>query len=385
MPYFIRKHMKKKIIPIIIIAAILAGVLIVWLTNPMDYEVKDYSTISYVKAKVISVNSQSLEPCLDLPGRNVGKQNVTVRFTEGKHEGKEITIDNILSSTHSIQVSNGTRVILKCDEPEGITPNYSIYNYDRTIGMLLAFGLFLAVIGIVGKAKGLRAALALIISIIIIAFALIPTIYNGSSPVLVTLFVCIAISLVTLILLNGLSIKTWIAILSAVVGLTVSAVFYLIISEFLKVTGYSTEETESLIMIARGTNLKISQILFSGILLSSLGAVLDTSMSIASSLFEITQKSPKIKKKELFDSGLNIGRDMIGTMCQTLVLAFTGGAVASLLIMVSYGTKLNQFLSSDFLAVEILQALTGSLAVILTVPITASICAALHTKSKNTI
>ena len=107
---------------------------------------------------------------------------------------------------------------------------------------------------------------------------------------------------------------------------------------------------------------------------------MDTAMSIASSLFEILSVEPKMKQKELFASGINIGRDMIGTMCQTLILAFTGSSVAFLLVMLSYNTRFHQFLSSEFLAVELLQALTGSLAVILTVPITAYISASVGRK-----
>ena len=109
---------------------------------------------------------------------------------------------------------------------------------------------------------------------------------------------------------------------------------------------------------------------------------MDTAMSIASALFEIAETKSDITKKELYKSGINIGRDMIGTMCQTLVLAFTGGAVASIIIMLAYDTSLHRFLSSDFLALEILQALTGSFAVILTVPITAYFCASLHKPKK---
>lgn len=369
----------KRIIPIILIVVILIAVFTVWITNPVKYQLYNNEAISYVRGKVTAVHSQELEPSTDLPGRNVGVQNITVRLSDKR----EITFDNILSSTHSIEVGVGTRVVVKCDEPEGITPGYSIYNYDRSVGILAALVIFIAVICFVGKMKGLYAAIALIVSMFIIGGGLIPAVFNGYSPVAATLVACMAISAVTLILLNGFSPKTGAAIFSTLIGLGASAILYAIVARLLSITGYNLEETETMILITRETGLKIGELLFSGILLASLGAVMDTAMSIASALFEIADTKKDITKKELYTSGMNIGRDMIGTMCQTLVLAFTGGAVASIIIMLAYGTSLHRFLSSDFLALEILQALTGSFAVILTVPITTYFCASLHKNNKK--
>lgn len=370
----------KKLIPYLLIAAVLVSVFAVWKTNPIDYERGNSETISYLKAKVLSVNSQSLEESEGLPGRMKGEQNITVRFTSGNLKGREVTLDNMLSEEHSVEVAKGTKIIVKCDTPENVTPYYTVYEYDRTVGIIAALAVFLVLIVLVGRSKGLKAALALFVSVVLIAGGMLPLLYNGKSAVAVTFVICFVITMVTLLLLNGFSAKTWVAILSTLIGLFASSVFYILMESILSLTGYSLDETPDLIMITRHTGLKLSEILFSGILLSSLGAVMDTAMSIASSLFEILSVEPKMKQKELFASGINIGRDMIGTMCQTLILAFTGSSVAFLLVMLSYNTRFHQFLSSEFLAVELLQALTGSLAVILTVPITAYISASVGRK-----
>ena len=371
------------VFPFILIAVILLAVFAVWKTCPIDYSLYDTTGITYNRGKVVSVNSQTLEESSDTPGRMVGVQNITVKLLQGKNKGESITFDNRLSTTHSVEVGVGTRVIVKCDEPEGVTPYYSLYQYDRSGGIVAAMLIFLIVICLVGKGKGLRAAIALAVSILIVIGALIPAIYNGISPILVTLIVCMAITAVTLILLNGFSKKTWAAVISTMIGLLASALLYTVISAMLSMTGYSMDETEELILISRHTGLVIGDILFSGILLASLGAVMDTAMSIASSLFEIVDTKPQIKTSELYASGMNIGRDMIGTMCQTLVLAFTGSSVATLLVVISYGTSFNRFLSSDFLVTEVLQSLIGSFAVIMTVPITAFLCSRLHTIKKK--
>lgn len=364
----------KKFLPLILIAVVIISSVIIWVAYPIRYQFTTNDSISYVRGSVISVNSQSLEPCEDLPGRNVGVQNITVRLSDDR----DITFDNILSSYHSIEVNNGTRVIVKCDEPKDITPAYSLYQYDRSIGIIIAFIIFIAVICLVGRMKGLYSAIALVVSMLIIGMGLVPAVFNGVSPITATLITCMAIASITLLLLNGFSKKTGAAIFTTFVGLAASAILYVIVARLLSVTGYSLEETESMVLIARNTGLNIRQILFSGIMLASLGAVMDTSMSIASALFEIAETKTEITRNQLYTSGMNIGKDMIGTMCQTLVLAFTGGSVTSIIIMLANGTALHRFLSSEFLALEILQALTGSFAVILTVPITAMFCASLH-------
>ncbi len=373
----------KILIPIIMVILILLTVFAVWKTNPIDYNMYKNDTITYVKAKVVSVNSENIEESSDVPGRHVGVQNITVRFTQGDQKGESVTLDNHLSTTHSIEVTAGTRVIVKCDRPEGVTPYYSIYQYDRSAGIIVGLMIFLFLLVLVGKTKGLRAALALLISVLVIAGGLIPSVYNGHSPIIATLIACLIITAATLVLLNGFSKKTAVAVLATIIGLVSSALFYFLAAKLLSVTGYTLDETEELIIISRHTGLTISQILFSGILISSLGAVMDTAMSIASSLFEMVAANNKMKSSEIFRSGMNIGGDMIGTMCQTLILAFTGSSIAALLVIVSYGTKLNQFLYSDFLALEILQALTGSFAVVLAVPITSFICSVIHKKGTS--
>ena len=142
-------------------------------------------------------------------------------------------------------------------------------------------------------------------------------------------------------------------------------------------TGYNLEGAEELILIQSNTGLHVGQILFVGILIASLGAVMDMTMSVTSALFEMKTVRPEMKRKEIFASGMNIGKDMLGTMCETLILAFAGTGITSLLIMMAYGISANQLLSSDYITSEVMHSLTGSMAVILAVPITAAMAAVL--------
>lgn len=144
------------------------------------------------------------------------------------------------------------------------------------------------------------------------------------------------------------------------------------------------EETESLILITQATGMRLNGILFAGIMVAALGAVMDVAVSLGAALYEIQILNPKISGRELFQSGMNIGRDMIGTMTNTLILAFAGGSLSTLLVFISYGIQFNQLISSDFFAVEVVQGIAGSSAVILTVPITAMVCAIGYRGRKDT-
>jgi len=131
------------------------------------------------------------------------------------------------------------------------------------------------------------------------------------------------------------------------------------------------EQAESLLLISGDGGLKVKGLLICGVLLSSLGAVMDVAMSISSSINEIHIVNKKLKWKELFVSGMNIGKDAMGTMANTLILAFTGSSLNLMLLIYSYGVPYNQLMNTDLIAIEILQGISGSLGIILTVPIVA--------------
>ena len=132
-------------------------------------------------------------------------------------------------------------------------------------------------------------------------------------------------------------------------------------------------DVEALNMISTQSSMQVQWLLIAGILISSLGAVMDVSISIASSVQEIYSLTPKLSEKELFISGMNVGRDMMGTMANTLILAFAGTSLSMFIIIYSYNLTNNQLFNMDMVNIVVLEGLTGSFAVILTVPIIAYI------------
>ena len=146
-----------------------------------------------------------------------------------------------------------------------------------------------------------------------------------------------------------------------------------IFGHFAGISGYNVPDIETLNYVAQYTPIRIGGLLFAGIIISSLGAVMDVGMSMSSAIQEIYEANPEVGKKKLFLSGIQVGRDMMGTMTNTLILAYVGGAITTLIINYAYNLSYNQLLNSYNIGIEIMQGLSGSLGVVLTVPITAAV------------
>jgi uncharacterized membrane protein len=377
----------KRRLPMAITGAVLAlsvvAVFAINAGNPITYTMYNSVAIRYEKAIVTAVSSESLEPADGMPGRNLGNQKISVRFKNGPMKGQEIELDNNLSTTHNICVKPGRSVIVKADRPEGVPPYYTLYNYDRTPGLLAVGAILAAFMLAVGGFKGLRGLLGLAISVFFIFALLLPAVYRGYSPVWMSVVTVLLIAVFAILLLNGFGEKTYTALLAVATGVLLSALFFVTISALMDLTGYNIDEAEELILVSRATGLKIREVLFAGVLVASLGAVIDMSVSVAASMYEIREKQPDIQAREWFRSGMSIGKDMIGAMSMTLILAFMGSSLATLLALIAYGARPEQVLSSDYMAVEVAHSITGSLAVIVAVPVTAGLCVLLRMRGKN--
>ena len=381
MEKFIKELKENKIVIIVILLTVIVSLLF------NNYLKKDYSrvnndTTDFVSGKVVEVTSSEVEYDEELK-INLGKQVVKVEILEGKNKGKTVSMDNYLTAVHNIEVKVGTKVIISADEPDGIDAYYTVYNFDRSLGMVVfTLVLFMAIITI-GKGKGIKSIIGLAYTLYLVIFFLLPTVFSGYSPVIMSVICVILSTIVTLMLLNGRSEKTYGAIISTILGVVLSAGCFYLMSIILNINGFSSDEAESLVLITRATNLQIKEILFAGILISSLGAIMDVGMSIVSSLYEVYHHQPNLTRKELFNLGIEIGKDMIGTMTNTLILAFTGSAFISLLVLFSYNVDTLQLLNSNYIVIEFAQGIAGTLGIVLTVPIASSIATIILIKNNE--
>ena len=187
----------------------------------------------------------------------------------------------------------------------------------------------------------------------------------------------------SLLLLNPPSPKTWAAMLSTLAGVALAGGMFYLFSTLLHLSGMNDTNGEGLVLVAGQTGLELHWLLLVAVLISSLGAVMDVALSLASSLHELREADGKMSGLQLFAAGMRIGRDMIGTMSNTLILAFAGEAATTLLLLMAYGWHSSQLFASDYAAIQVAQGVASTLGVVLGVPITSGICAALYRPLKR--
>lgn len=369
-----------------LLLSVVLGICLVWNFMRLNIEYERFHTegITYEKAVVTAVVKEELELYEADDEHMVGSQLLRVRFLEGDEKGTEIEIENGISITHNVILKTGDRLIVCADRPEDAEPYYSVYNYDRSTGIWFVAITFVCLVVFIGRKQGVKSCLGLVFTLLMVVCYLLPALYTGKSAVFASIITVGVSSIVTSFCIGGLKKKTVFNMLSSTLGGCSAGIIYILLSLVLKAGGNNMEETESLILITQATGMRLNGILFAGIMVAALGAVMDVAVSLGAALYEIQMLNPEISGRELFQSGMNIGRDMIGTMTNTLILAFAGGSLSTLLVFISYGIQYNQLISSDFFAVEVIQGIAGSSAVILTVPITAAVCAIGYRGRKDT-
>ena len=222
--------------------------------------------------------------------------------------------------------------------------------------------------------------LALVFTFICIIYLYIPLMYIGFSPFWAAILVVVAVTIVSVYLICGGNRKGLCAMLGTILGVLIAGIFATILGKITRVTGYNIEDIETMVYVAQNSKLQIGGVLFSGILIASLGAVMDVAVSISSTIEEIHNKKPELTSKELFKSGINVGKDMMGTMSNTLILAFTGGAVNTMILIYAYIMPYLQVVNMYSIGIEVIKGISGTLGIVLTVPLVSLISAKVYGK-----
>jgi len=267
----------------------------------------------------------------------------------------------------------------------GSSKNVSVYSKDRIVAVAAFVGIFLLLICIIGGKNGVKSVVGLVFTFVSIFMIYIPLIYRGFSPFWAAVIITIITTIVTMYLISGFTVKTICAIAGTVTGVLLAGLSAWLFGKVADIDGYNVSNIETLSYVGQITNIQIGGLLFSGILIASLGAVMDVAMSVSSAMYEIHDKAPQLGCLELFKSGMNVGRDMMGTMSNTLILAFVGSAVSELVINYAYNLPFRQIINSYNIGIEIMQGVSGSIGVILTVPAVAVVTAWLLTHRHGNI
>jgi uncharacterized membrane protein len=307
-----------------------------------------------------------------------------VTIDSGDHRGIELPATNYLSAYGNIDLKEGTLVIVRLDYDDGGNPYVVVIgNYDRS-GIIIGLTvIFVALLVLFGGKKGAGAILGIGFTVFSIWFFLIPLIERGFPAILATILLVAITTFVSLILLNGFTKKTFVAAVGCIGGVTIAGFVAYMAGVITPINGFNMSEAEELILRASDSGLKISGLLVSGILIASLGAVMDVAMTITSSVAELHDTKPSSRSKDLFRSGMNIGKDAMGTMANTLILAFAGASLNMLILFRVFDYPYLQIFNSDLMTIEIIQGIAGSIGIVLTVPLVAFLSALLYGKKQK--
>lgn len=370
---------------VLLAAAVLFAAARVWAaagteTEPSDAtEYAEYET--GVIRRILSDSTQA-DPTAD--GGYRGEQLMLVEVTSGRYAGETLQAYNYVGPLYGGPLGEGDGVTLIISTYDDGSHTASVYEYNRAAPLLVVVAVFLAVTVAVGGKTGLKSLVGLIVTLACLFFVLIPLLMKGAPTLPAVFLVCAYVAVVSLTILGGVRRKTVCAMLGAVAGTALALLFGLAAQAIVRIDGLRITDVEPLLQLRQqGVPIALRGLLVGGVVISALGAVMDVTMGIASSLSEVHDANPGLTRRELFRSGMNIGRDMVGTMTNTLILAFLGSGFTLILYLYSLGLAPHQLLSSAYLSIEVVSGISSSIGVILSIPLTALVSAALLTQPKQ--
>ena len=333
---------------------------------------------TFEKGKVTEI----LQDNLDTNGTRVGEQKVRVKMLTGARKGEELDITSSSGYLFGAACKIGMKVIVM-QSVAGETTIASVYTQDREWVIYIFALLYLLALCIIGGKQGIKGCLGLVFIFFCVIFVYLPLVYLRFSPFWAAVFICFLTTLVTMYLIGGPTKKTCAATLGTLAGVVLAGLSAWCFSKASGISGYNVSDIETLMTLWNTNRIQVGGLLFSGLLISCLGATMDVAMSISSAIDEIYKQNASLSRKELFKAGMRVGRDMMGTDSNTLILAFAGSSVSTLLLDYAYDLPYQQIINSNNIGIAIMQGLAGSFGIVLSVPLTVLICAVLFHKRET--
>ncbi|WP_407268232.1 YibE/F family protein [Radiobacillus sp. PE A8.2] len=240
--------------------------------------------------------------------------------------------------------------------------------------VVMAAILFLLMVA-VGGGKGARSFIALFFNFVVLLFAIFIMLDPSANIILVTIIASAAISCITLFYINEVNSTTKTAFLSTVITIVLLISLIVFLTETAMIQGFSEEEVGELYIFSFYIGIDFMKIAAAVIIMSTIGAITDMAIAIASPMREIFYHHPTITKKELFKSGLSIGRDILGTNTNTLFFAFFGGYLALLIWFKDLDYSTGQIVNSKVFTEEIITIMCAGIGIAIIIPITSWITA----------
>ncbi len=285
-------------------------------------------------------------------------------------------------SAISRPLKEGDKVLVYTTFTNGNISEAAISERNNT-GFIVAVVLIYSVaIVIIGGMKGVKALISLILTVLAIFYIIIPQIINGANPLFITILISIIITCIVLVIIAGFNKKALAAILGTSGGIIIAGIFAMIFGYAMDLSGIS-EEAGTLVSVSSSYMFDFKGILYAGIIIGALGACMDVSMSLASALHELKQENPNISVKKMMKAGMNIGKDMMGTMTNTLILAYTGSSIVLIMLFIVTEERFIHIINREMMIEEILRSIAGSFGLVTTIPFTAFVTSLLMGKKER--
>lgn len=361
---------------LLLVLAVLAGLFAA--AHPKtEPEAESAEYMEYENAVVEQILSDSTESDPVSEDHFRGSQTLIVRVKTGRYAGQQMMADNTVGPIYGAPMAVGDGVTVGLSTYEDGTVRCYVYEFDRFPGLLMVLGAFLLVTVLVGGKVGIKSLVSLGLTVAALIFILLPLLLRGWPTIPTTFLVSVMVTAATFVILGGVDRKTVCACLGTLAGILLATVFGLMAQSLLRIDGYRQEYAEALLQLRQTeeSGIGISGLVTAGVIVSALGAVMDVAMSISSAIQELTRVNDSLTARDLFKSGMNIGRDMVGTMTNTLILAILGSGLTLIVYIYSLGLQPWQLLSSAYMSLEAISAVASSIGVMLAVPLTAAVCA----------
>jgi len=373
-------------------ATVLVSVLLIFFLNRAitnnDWFAEMRDAEKPVRAEVTSILDKS-EGEYSMDGENtVEEYEITfhARLLSGERKGETVTANQIFDSfTSNVarEVKTGDKVLLYPVDAEIYNAGWTFGEYIRSDGIFLLCLVFFGLILLFGRKKGIHTIVSLSFTALSVFLVFVPSILVGYNIYLTSILTCVFIIVMTLLIINGWNKKSLVASVGCVSGVLVAGLLSFVMDRVLPLTGVVDETSVYLQYVAEGLTIDLRAIIFAGIILGAVGAVMDVAMSLASSLLEVYEVSEAPTFKSIVKSGFTIGRDIMGTMANTLILAYIGSSLSVVILLVAYNSSMLALFNKEMIIVELLQALAGSIGILCTIPLTSLFAALVYVPRKE--
>ena len=364
--------------PVVVCLLLIAFLIVL----PTGYEgAIQYKEAERCVAEVAAVDNSAI---IDSGLVRSGEQRCTVVFQNGLFQGETATAINLLQGSLEqdklFVEGDKAQVVISYDGE--IIKRVTMIDYFRVPGELLLAGLFVLFLIIFAGRTGIRAILSFTLTVLAIWKLLVPLYLNGYNPIWVGLLMNLLLTTLIIALVYGFDNRCAAAVSGSFLGILVTCILGVIFTDLFKIHGAVMSYSESL-LYAGFQHLNLTQIFMASIFLGSSGAVMDLSVDITSAVHEVVEKKTDIHPWEAVKSGMNVGRAAMGTMTTTLLLAYSGGYIALLMVFMAQGTPTEHIFNYKYVAAEIIHTVIGSFGLVSVAPFTALCSGLLLTKNSK--